>query len=94
MPEIPGVVCGQCLIPMGVTKNEVTLQALNDGNPYYKVHTDLWKCPKCKREIYMGFGRKPIAEHYQPEYGKIGFDKSFKMIDSRWYDAEVCEEDL
>lgn len=54
---------------MRVKKNGVTVEELlEDGTPYKLWDADLWDCPECGREIITGFGREPLAEHWQPTY--------------------------
>lgn len=37
----------------------------------YKLWTgDLWECQGCGARILSGFGREPIAEHYQPDFAQ------------------------
>jgi hypothetical protein len=32
---------------------------------------DLWICPDCGHKIISGFGKGPIAEHYQSNYDDV-----------------------
>lgn len=81
MPEIPKAVCGQCMVPMLPKKNDVTLQALNNGKPYYKACCDKWECPECHATIYTDFGRKPVAVKHDADYYHVGFAESFELGD-------------
>jgi hypothetical protein len=55
---------------MRVKKNSVTVEELlEDGAPYKLWDADLWECPDCGVEVITGFGARPLAEHYQTEYG-------------------------
>lgn len=37
----------------------------------YKLWTgDKWECEGCGAQILAGFGREPIAEHYQPDFAE------------------------
>jgi len=36
--------------------------------PYKLWSCDLAECPKCGVEIITGFGYKPLAEHFHPDY--------------------------
>ncbi len=87
MPEIPKVVCGNCKMSMGVEKNAITLQALNQGKPYYKINADKWRCAKCKHEIYLGFAKIPVAMKHDIDYNSIVADVDFELSDNAWYDA-------
>lgn len=54
---------------MRVKKNSVTVEeVMEDGSPYKLWDADLWECPECGVEVISGFGRAPLAEHYQPTY--------------------------
>lgn len=46
-------ICVQCKIEMKCKKNEVTVARVGSCNFRYG---DLWECPKCKKEIVIGFG--------------------------------------
>lgn len=39
--------------------------------PYKLWRGDRWKCPECQHEIVTGFGRDPVAEHYEPQFEEI-----------------------
>lgn len=32
---------------------------------------DLWRCDGCGAQIAVGWGQRPMAEHYQPEFGPL-----------------------
>lgn len=36
--------------------------------PYKLWTSDRWECEGCGAVILSGFGREPIAEHYQPDF--------------------------
>jgi hypothetical protein len=38
--------------------------------PYKLWVGDRWECEGCGATILSGFGREPIAEHYQPEFAE------------------------
>jgi len=62
------LLCG-CGRFMRVKRNGVSVeQQLEDGSPYKLWDADLWECPECSAEVIGGFGREPIAEHWQPGY--------------------------
>lgn len=39
--------------------------------PYKVWVADLWACPDCGHQILSGFGKGPIAEHYEPNFETI-----------------------
>lgn len=54
---------------MRVKLNSVTVEELTENGRSYKLwDADLFECVECGVEIITGFGRAPIAEHYQPTY--------------------------
>lgn len=68
MPTASNVLCG-CGRFMRPKQNSVTVEELfEDGSPYKLWDADLWECPNCKAEVITGFGRGPIAEHWQDTY--------------------------
>jgi len=38
--------------------------------PYKVWAGDEWTCPDCGSTIIVGVGRKPVAEHYEPDFDK------------------------
>ena len=67
-PTHGGVVC-QCGRIMRVLKNSVTVEELMDDGASYRLwDADLFRCPDCGVEIITGFGKGPMAEHYEPTY--------------------------
>lgn len=68
MPSSGNVLCG-CGRFMRVKKNSVTVEELlEDGEPYKLWDADLYECQECGAQIITGFGREPMAEHWQPDY--------------------------
>lgn len=68
MPTGSNVLCG-CGRFMHVEKNSVTVEEqLETGGPYKLWDADLYACPDCGVKVITGFGRSPMAEHYQPDY--------------------------
>lgn len=81
MIEIPEAICGCCMVPMQPKKNGVTLQALNESEPYYLVAADEWECRGCGHSVYIGFGQKPIAVKHDADYYRGEIDGSFELND-------------
>jgi len=70
MPTASNILCG-CGRFMRPKKNSVTVEELlEDGSPYKLFDADLWECPECESQVITGFGREPIAEHWQPTYAE------------------------
>jgi hypothetical protein len=68
MPTASNVLCG-CGRFMRVQQNSVIVEELlEDGAPYKLWDADRWECPECGQAVITGFGRVPIAEHWQPTY--------------------------
>ena len=56
---------------MHVKRNSVTVEELTEtGAPYKLWDADLYECVECGVEVIAGFGRGPLAEHYQPTYAE------------------------
>ena len=70
MPTASNVLCG-CGRFMRPKQNSVTVEELfEDGSPYKLWDADLYFCPSCGWEVITGFGKGPIAEHYEPTYAE------------------------
>jgi hypothetical protein len=68
MPTASNVLCG-CGRLMRCLKNSVTVEELDtDGASHKLWDADLWICVECGQETITGFGREPMAEHWQPSY--------------------------
>ena len=68
MPTSSNYLCG-CGRFMRVKQNSVTVEELlEDGSPYKLWDADLLECVECGIEIIAGFGREPLAEHWQSTY--------------------------
>jgi hypothetical protein len=71
VPTSSNVLCG-CGRFMRVKQNSVTVEELlEDGAPYKLWDADLYECVDCGVEIITGFGRAPLAEHWQPTYPNV-----------------------
>lgn len=68
MPTASNVLCG-CGRFMRVKQNSVTVEEqLENGAPYKLWDADLFVCDDCGAMVIAGFGKAPMAEHYQPDY--------------------------
>ena len=71
MPTTSNYVCVPCGAFMRIEKNGVHVEELTDsGLPYKLWEGDKYCCRSCGYEIVSGFGRGPLAEHFQPTYAK------------------------
>ena len=71
MPTSSNYVCVPCGVFMKCEQNGVTVEELmEDGSPYKLWDADKYRCPSCGYEVVSGFGRSPLAEHYEASYGK------------------------
>ena len=69
MPTLSNYVCEPCGVFMRIETNSVTVEELmDDGAPYKLWDGDRYKCPSCGHQIVSGFGRNPLAEHFQMDY--------------------------
>lgn len=55
-------------MPGGPRRPEPGTAAPEHWTPYKLLVGDRWECEGCGAMILSGFGREPIAEHYQPEF--------------------------
>ena len=58
---------------MQCDRNSVVVEETTDrGTPYKLWSADRYKCPTCGHEIVSGFGRRPLAEHFQTDdYARV-----------------------
>lgn len=67
MPTGSSILCG-CGRFLRVKQNSVTVEELLEtGEPYKLWSADLFACEDCGAETIAGFGRAPLAEHYQTD---------------------------
>lgn len=65
-------ICVPCKVQMKVRKNGVDLELMAGSNPYQIWSGDLYECPRCSVQIVSGFGKEPVAQHFQAErYAKF-----------------------
>lgn len=67
------LVCLPCRLFYRAKKTGINIEEgrpVGDGTwaPYKLFKADLYACPGCGHEVVSGFGRGPIAEHYEPQY--------------------------
>lgn len=62
-------VCPECQCEMRPETNGVGVLDYNDNGPYAIYDADLWKCPRCGKEVIGGFGQGPIARHHDSDFG-------------------------
>ena len=74
MARPDGPICAIDNVEMRPTKNgvNVCLDTREDDRivPYQIFKADIWGCHLCGHEVYSGFGREPIAESWQPNFGE------------------------
>jgi len=66
---MPKMVCTKCEREFKPKRNGVHVHELmkNDTAIYKIWDADLWECPDCNSEVVAGFGRVPMAEHFETE---------------------------
>lgn len=64
----PGYACAGCKVLLRPRKNDVTVLITASFGPYQIWQADLWECPECSQQVILGYGMKPWAEHYQPDF--------------------------
>lgn len=67
MPHIPRLFCG-CGFEMTIEKNGMTLNVhTSDGNPYYLIQSDKWRCKRCQMVAYIP-AQQEFAIHIAPDF--------------------------
>ena len=66
-----GPVCVTCNREMFPEKNGVRAVLHASFGPYEVYVADLWECLKCGVQVLVGFGRGPLAQHFEPEFAKV-----------------------
>ena len=72
---MPKPICVACRLFFKPKKNAIAVEEgmpRGDGTwaPYKLWEADLWECHGCGAQLVTGYGRQPIAEHYQPDYAE------------------------
>lgn len=69
MPHVPRLFCG-CGCEMRPEKTGERVRVdLSNGEPYYLLSVDRWKCPECLSEARLsGLKQQPIREHFHPDF--------------------------
>ena len=63
-----GKVCAKCCVELRPEENGVTAVEMASFGPVAVYMADLWKCPGCGAETILGFGAKPIVQHFEPAF--------------------------
>ena len=66
-----GKVCVRCQVELRPKKNGVGAIMMASFGPYQLYDADLWACPICGVELLLGFGARPIREHYMPDFQAV-----------------------
>ncbi len=62
-------VCVKCNLSMRPFKNGTAVEVMSvEIGPYQLYSGDCYECPDCKTQVVVGFGRHPVAEHFQANY--------------------------
>jgi predicted RNA-binding Zn-ribbon protein involved in translation (DUF1610 family) len=90
---MPKMICVKCEVELRPEENGVKVKELFHRNTaVYRVwDADLWQCPKCGLQVVVGFGERPITEHYQDDFQKIlGFVEEHEhvILDKEYFDDE------
>ena len=64
-----GRICCDCRTPFIPLKNDIIVNEINTEGKSIKLWcADLWECPSCETRLITGFGQKPYAVHFEPDY--------------------------
>ena len=64
-------VCPQCECEMRPERNEVGVLDMAEFGPCELYDADLWKCPKCGKEVIGGFGNGPMVRHHDEGFARF-----------------------
>jgi len=65
----PGWGCAPCKTKLRPRKNEIIVEeTFEDGRPYRVWAADLWECPDCGHQLILGYGKEPLAEHFEDNF--------------------------
>jgi len=80
MSSVPKVICMECHLEMKAARNGHYLEAMTEyGQPYYKVASDVWGCPRCKKTVALP-NREPMCHHFEQGYDKHDVHSRFEFI--------------
>ena len=61
-------VCVSCNVEMRVQKNGVVVLDHASYGEYAITEADLWRWPKCKHDVVLGFAMFPYARHHEEHF--------------------------
>lgn len=80
MPSKSNYVCLPCEKEMFISKSGVIVEEhMDNGRPYKIWMADLRECPTCGHQCIVGFGDKPLVEHFQDDYEEQGKKVQFHI---------------
>jgi hypothetical protein len=76
-----GKVCVRCQMELRCKQNSVGALEMASFGPAAIYDADLWACPMCGTEMLIGFGAKPISEHFKPDFHRVidGYSRVVKF---------------
>jgi len=65
-------VCVRCQVEFRQIRSGVAVIDMfsQPPRPYQIWMADLFECPVCKARIVSGFGRNPLAQHFEPNFAQ------------------------
>ena len=68
---MPRPICVPCRREMTALDNGHIVHILQSSNEPYQIWSgDLWECPECGNQAVIGFGRAPVASHFEDDFDK------------------------
>lgn len=73
---MPRIVCAKCRVAFKPVMSGVAVVEMAGGSPSIKPQpyrlwsADGYMCPSCRTVIICGFGDKPAAEHFEPDFAE------------------------
>jgi hypothetical protein len=65
------VICVKCNLEMRPAKNGQPVESMTEEGPYQLIMGDKYQCPECGADVVTGLANKPMAEHFQENYGEL-----------------------
>ena len=78
-------VCAKCKVVLRCKENDVGAIECADFGPYQLWSADLWECPTCGAAVLVGFGARPIAQHFQADFQRLC--ESYPTTVAFWHSA-------
>jgi len=69
MPKLACVKCQVEYVQIGI--GVYAIETFLDKEPYKIWRADMWACPKCRHKVLDGYGKNPIAMHFEEKFQEV-----------------------